>query len=333
MMTRALRWGVLSTAGINEKIFAAAAGTDRADVMAVASRSESRATAYAAGWNIPTAYGAYDDLLADDQVDAVYVSLPNGLHHEWTMRALRAGKHVLCEKPYSRWPAEVEEAFATARELGLVLSEAFMFRYHPQIVRLAELVLDQGVIGDLQLVTSSFSWPTETAGDVRLDLALGGGALLDVGVYCVSVGRLLAGEPLSVTAQQATDPTGVDGAFVATMQFASSVLSHFDCGIHLPDRSHLEVVGDLGSITVSDPWHCAEPHLSLLLRGEAPRDVPVGGADSYRLELEEFDRAVRGVPNRLLGGEDALGQARAVDALFRAADTGQRVAVERGPLI
>ncbi len=323
-----LRWGVLSTASINEKILTGAARSNEAAVVAVASRSESRANAYAARWNIPTAYGTYDGLLADDAVDAVYISLPNGLHHEWTMRALQAGKHVLCEKPYSRWPAEVEAAFASAQDLGLVLSEAFMFRYHPQIVRLAELVLDEGVIGEVQLIASSFSWPTETADDIRLDASLGGGALLDVGVYCISVGRLLAGEPRSVTAQQATDATGVDGAFVATMKFPSSAMSHFDCAIHLSHRSHLEVVGSLGSITVSDPWHCADPRLTVVLQGEAPRDAPAGHAHSYQFELEAFGRAVRGEPNKLLGRDDALGQARAVDALFRAAGTGQRVLVD-----
>ncbi len=323
-----LRWGVLSTASINEKVLAGAARCDDADVVAVASRSESRAKAYAAQWNIPTAYGTYDGLLADDSVDAVYISLPNGLHHEWTMRALRAGKHVLCEKPYSRWPAEVEAAFASAQDLGLVLSEAFMFRYHPQIVRLAELVLDEGVIGEVQLIASAFSWPTERADDIRLDASLGGGALLDVGVYCVSVGRLLAGEPRSVTAQHVTDATGVDVALVGTMEFASSAMAHFDCAIHLPDRSHLEVVGSLGSITVSDPWHCVDPRLTVVLQGEAPRDASAGHANSYQLELEEFGRAVRGEPNKLLGRHDALGQARVVDALFRAADMGQRVHVD-----
>lgn len=327
-MRSPLHWGVLSTASINEKVLSGAARSDEAAVVAVASRSESRANAYAARWNIPTAYGTYDGLLADDAVDAVYISLPNGLHHEWTMRALQAGKHVLCEKPYCRWPAEVEAAFASAQDLGLVLSEAFMFRYHPQIVRLAELVLDEGVIGEVQLIASSFSWPTEKADDIRLDASLGGGALLDVGVYCISVGRLLAGEPRSVTAQQATDATGVDGAFVATMEFASSAMSHFDCAIHLPDRSHLEVVGSLGSITVSDPWHCADPRLTVVLQGEAPRDAPAGHAHSYQLELEAFGRAVRGEPNKLLGRDDALGQARAVDALFRAAGNGQRVPVD-----
>lgn len=327
-MEAPLRWGVLSTASINEKVLTAAARSHKAEVVAVASRSESKANAFAARWNIPTAYGTYGGLLADDSVDAVYISLPTGLHHEWTMRALEAGKHVLSEKPYSRWPAEVEAAFAAAQDLGLILSEAFMFRYHPQIVRLAELVLDEGVIGELQLIASSFSWPTETVDDIRLDASLGGGALLDVGVYCISVCRLLAGEPQSVTAQQVTGATGVDGAFVATMEFGSCAMAHFDSAIHLPDRSHLEVVGSLGSITVSDPWHCADPRLTVILQGEAPRDAPTSRADSYELELEEFGKAVRVEPNKLLGRDDALGQARTVDALFRAADTGQRVLVQ-----
>lgn len=328
MTERPLRWGILSTASINEKMLAGAARCASADFVSVASRSQQRAGEYASRWNIETAHGSYEGLLADGSIDAVYISLPSGLHHEWTIRALRAGKHVLCEKPYSRWPAEVEEAFSLAQDLGLVLSEAFMFRYHPQIVRLAELVLDEGMIGDLRLVTSSFSWPTETVDDIRLDAALGGGGLLDVGVYCVSVARLLAGEPRSVTAQQVSDPTGVDGALVGTMEFAASAMSHFDCGIHLPDRSHLEVVGSLGTIDVSDPWHCADPELTLTLQGEAPRVVRVGRANSYQLELEEFGRAVRRQPNKLLGRVDAVGQARTVDALFRAAETGQRAWVD-----
>ena len=325
-----MRWGMMSTASINAKVLAGAERSDDADVVAVASRSELRAKEYAARWNIPAAHGSYEALLANDSVDAVYISLPTGLHHEWTMRALRAGKHVLCEKPYSRWPDEVEAAFTAAQDCGLVLSEAFMFRYHPQIVRLAELVLDEGLIGDLQLIASSFSWPTETADDIRLDLSLGGGALLDVGVYCISIGRLLAGEPRSVTAQYVADATGVDGALVGTMEFASSAMAHFDCAIHLPDRSHLEVVGSLGSITVSDPWHCADPQLTVALQGEAPRDLPTATAHSYQLELEQFGRAVRGEPNTLLGRRDAVGQARAVDALFRAAETGRRTHVDTG---
>lgn len=322
-----LRWGVLSTAAINDLVLRAASRSSETDVVAVASRTQSRATSYAAQWGIPTAHGSYSDLLADESVEAVYISLPTGLHHEWTMRALAAGKHVLSEKPYSRAPAEVESAFAAAQQLGLVLSEAFMFRYHPQIRRLVELVHVEGAIGTVQLIAASFSWPTESADDVRLDASLGGGALLDVGVYCLSVARLLAGEPRSVTAHQVVGPTGVDGAFVGTLAFGSGALAHFDCGIHLPDRSHLEVVGDLGSITVHDPWHCAEPGIVVARRGATPQVEHPQPADSYQLELEEFGRAVRGEPNQLLGRDDAVGQARVVDALFHAAQSGRRVEV------
>ncbi len=296
-------------------------------MVAVASRTQERATSYAAQWAIPTAHGSYAGLLADESVEAVYISLPTGLHHEWTMRALAAGKHVLSEKPYSRSPAEVKSAFSTAQQLGLVLSEAFMFRYHPQIRRLVELVHVEQVIGTVRLIASSFSWPTESADDIRLDSSLGGGALLDVGVYCLSIARLLAGEPRSVTAHQVTGPTGVDVSFVGTLAFASHALAHFDCGIHLPDRSHLEVVGHLGTITVQDPWHCAEPGIIVSRRGAAPQTEHPQPADSYQLELEEFGRAVRGKTNQLLSRDDAMGQVRAIDALFRAAQTGQRVEV------
>lgn len=322
-----LRWGVLSTASINDKVLTAAARSSEGEVVAVASRTEASAHAYAARWGIPTAHGTYDALLADDAVEAVYISVPSGLHHEWTMRALAAGKHVLVEKPYSRWPNEVQEAHAAAQEHGLVLSEAFMFRYHPQIIRLAEIVRE-GMIGELALIVSSFSWATTSADDIRWDAALGGGALLDVGVYCISIGRLLAGEPLSVTGHQVTEATGVDSAFVATMEFGSSVMAHFDTAIDLPDRSHLEVVGTEGRITVSDPWHCAHPQLTVNRDGEDPQRLSFPESDSYQLELEEFARAVRGEPHDLLGVDDALGQARAVEALFRAAATERCVVVD-----
>lgn len=332
-MTRALRWGVLSTALINEKVLAGAARSEVVDVVAVASRDRARAEAFAQRWDIPTAHGSYDDLLADETVEAVYIPLPNGLHHEWTMRALAAGKHVLCEKPYSRNPVQVEEAFAAAKARGLVLSEAFMYRYNPQIRRLVELVVAERVIGDVRLVVGSFSWPTAASGDVRLDPDLEGGALLDVGCYCVSAARLLAGEPLSVTAQQLVGPTGVDVSFVATMHHADGVLSHFDAALHLPDRSHLEVVGTLGTITVRDPWHCFAPGLTVtpVTTSDTPTptsyavEVPV--ASSYQLELEELGKAVRGEDNVMLGRADALGQSAAIEALETAARNGTTVAV------
>lgn len=336
-MNGALRWGVLSTALINEKVLAGAARSDSVEVVAVASRDRARAEEFARRWDIPTSHGSYDDLLADDDVEAVYIPLPNGMHHEWTMRALAAGRHVLCEKPYSRHPALVEEAFAEAEKRGLVLSEAFMYRYNPQIVRLTGLVLTDRVIGDVRMVVASFSWPTALTGDVRLDPELEGGALLDVGCYCVSAARLLAGEPLSVTSQQLLGPTGVDISFAATMEHEGGVLTHLDAALHLPDRSHLEVVGTLGTITVHDPWHCFTPGLTVtpVATSEAPAPKPyaveVPVASSYQRELEEVGRAARGEVNVLLGRADALGQSRAIQALESAARTGARAQVTQAP--
>jgi D-xylose 1-dehydrogenase (NADP+, D-xylono-1,5-lactone-forming) len=324
-----LRWGILSTALINTKVLRGAAMTPLADICAVASRTSERAAEFAERWSIPRSYDSYDALLADDSVEAVYIPLPNGLHHQWTMSALRAGKHVLCEKPYSRHPEEVAEAFALASERGLVLSEAYMYRYHPQTRRLHELVAD-GAIGELRFVNSSFTWPTDAPGDIRLDPDLDGGSLLDVGCYCVSAARLLAGEPTAATADWVIGPTGVEIRMVGSLRFADDVLLHFDSGFHLPDRSYLEVVGTHGSIRVDDPWHCVDAGLHIQIQNEPPRTETIAAANSYRLELDEFAAAVRGQPTSLLTRADAVGQAVALDALYRAAADGQTVSLAIG---
>ena len=324
-MDRPVRWGVLSTALITTKLLGGAAQSDDVEVLATASRDRDKAVRHAERWGIRRAYGDYEELLTDPDVEAVYVPLPNALHHTWTMRALEAGKHVLCEKPYSRRPADVREAFDLAQERGLVLSEAFMYRYNPQTRRLAELVRE-GAIGELRQIVSSFSWPTGASGDVRLDPALDGGSLLDVGVYCVSAARLLAGEPRLVSGHAVNGPTGVDVGFAGTLAFAGDVLATFDCGFHLPDRSHLEVVGTTGSLVVHDPWHCVEPGIRFQPWDGRAQAMDVPRADSYRLELEEFGKAVRGRPHSLLGRDDALGQAAAVEALYAAAASGRSTA-------
>lgn len=320
-MTGPLRWGVLSTAHINDKVLAGAALSDRVEVLGVASRDAAKAATYAAQKAIPRSYGSYQELLADGDIEAVYIPLPNSLHHEWTLAALRAGKHVLCEKPYTRRPAEVTEAFDLAAELGLQLSEAFMWRYHPQAVKAKELV-DGGAIGDLQLVVASFSWPAPLTGDIRLDPALDGGSLMDVGCYCVSASRLFAGEPVAVSAHQAIGPHGVDARLVAALEFPGGVLAHVDSAFHVPDRSHLEVVGTEGVLRVSDPWHGVRHGLTLTGRDRQPTEVPVDAANSYRLELEAMAAAVRGGPSALLGRDDALGQARTIEALYASAAAG-----------
>jgi predicted dehydrogenase len=316
-MTAPIRWGLLSTALINRKLIGGARVAEGVELAAVASRDLDRSRAYAGEHGIPIAYGSYEELLADPNIDAVYIPLPNALHHEWTLRALEAGKHVLCEKPYSRHPAEVTQAFDLAERNGLVLSEAYMWRYNPQTKTLAKLVKD-GVIGELRLISSSFTWPCDAPGDIRLDPALDGGALLDVGCYCVSAARLLAGEPDAVQAQQVPSASGVDALLTGQLRFPGGVLATFDCGLQVPDRSSLEVMGTEGTIVVNDPWHCFEPGLELRLQGKQPEPVPVPLANSYALELEAMGAAIRGEETTLLGREDALGQSRTLSALLDA---------------
>ena len=313
-------WGLLSTAPINLSILDAAHKTDQAEVVAVASRDEARAGAYAREHGIERSYGSYDALLADTDVDAVYVSLPNGLHVEWTLRALEAGKHVLCEKPLARRAADVERAFEVAEAAGLVLSEGFMWRHHPQTAKLARLVADE-VIGPLRLIRVAFSFPLaveRSPDDARFSAELDGGAMMDVGCYCVSAIRFLAGEPMRVAATQLLGPSGVDVVFAGTLTHAGEVISHFDCGFVLPRRSELEVLGEEGSLYVLNPFVIISPGIELR-RGGSVEQIAVEDGDSYLLELENVSGAIRGVAPLLLGREDALGQARSIEALYGAA--------------
>jgi predicted dehydrogenase len=316
-----VRWGILSTARINAKLLTGANAADNATVVAVASRDRARAERYAAEHQIRRAHGSYQELLADPEIEAVYIPLPNSMHIDWTRRALQAGKHVLCEKPLSRHPGEVEAAFDLAEDHGLQLMEAFMYRHHPQTKRLQRLV-DEGAIGRLRLIRGAFSFRLTVRGDVRMSTALDGGGLMDVGCYCLSAARMLAGEPRRVHAEQAIGGDGVDVAFAAAMRFANDVLAHFDAGLALAARDELEVVGEEGSLYLDDPWHCREPVIEWRRAGGVER-IEIERADPYRLEVENFSAAIRGEATPLLARDDAVGQARAIEALYASAERNQ----------
>jgi D-xylose 1-dehydrogenase (NADP+, D-xylono-1,5-lactone-forming) len=319
-------WGIISTAHINRLVLAGARESDRVDVVAVASRDQARADAYAREHGIERAYGSYEDLLADPDIDAVYISLPNSLHVEWSIRSLEAGKHVLCEKPFDRRPEQVERAFAAADRAGRLLAEAFMYRHNPQTAKVKELV-ESGGIGTLRLVRTAFSFRLDNVENVRLAAHLDGGALMDVGCYCVSGSRLLAGEPESVYGEQLVGPSGVDVLFTGMMRFPGDVVAHLDCGFVLADRDELEIVGDEGSLFLDDPWHARTPAIELR-REDRVEEIVLAPKDSYRLELENLSAAIEGEAEPLLGREDAVGQARAIAALYRSAEAGQPVALD-----
>ena len=320
-----MKIGLLSAARINAKLAAGARASTRAEVVAIASRDIAKARAQADELGVAGAHGSYEALLADDSIDAVYVSLPNGLHHPWTMRALAAGKHVLCEKPYSRHPAEVDEAYDTAERAGLVLAEAFMWRHHPQAIRLAELVA-QGAVGELRHVRASFSFLLDDPGNIRLDPHLEGGALMDLGCYCVSGVRLLAGEPQRVAAIERRPAGGVDVRFTGVLEHARGVTSQIACAFDLPFGCALEAIGSTGSLLVRDPWHSVSAGIEHAREDGAVEQIAIAAANPYACELDDLAAAIDREHAPRLGRDDALGQVRTIAALYDAAASGSHVA-------
>jgi xylose dehydrogenase (NAD/NADP) len=323
MTMEPVRWGIISTADINRKLIPGAKASPKVDLIAVASRDQARAHACAREWQIERAYGSYEALLADPDVDAVYIPLPNTMHCDWSIKAVEAGKHVLCEKPLTRHPEEAVAAFDAAEQAGRVLSEAFMYRHNPQTKRLQALI-DEGAIGEPRLVRSVFSYSLYDPGNIRLQTGVEGGALMDVGCYCVSGSRLVGGEPVTVYGQAWYGETGTDWVFTGSMRFPGELLATFDCGTAMPNRDELEVIGSEGSLFLDDPWHCSVPTIERRRDGDVER-IEVERVDSYRLELENVSDVIRGEAELLLGREDALGQARALEALHRSAEGGTQV--------
>jgi D-xylose 1-dehydrogenase (NADP+, D-xylono-1,5-lactone-forming) len=302
-----IRLGLLSTASINGAILGARGEDAPFDVVAVSSRDAARATAYAHEHGIARAHGSYDELLADDAVDAVYIALPNALHHEWTMHALAAGKHVLVEKPYTRRPEQVDEAWDEAERRGLVLTEAYMWRHSAQTRLLRELLPR---VGEVQAVRASFFGILPRPDDVRFVPGLGGGALLDLGCYCVSACRLVLGEPGRVHGEASPGRGGVDERFAATLRFGD-VVATFQCGF-TARLNQIEVVGADGVLLVPEAF--VNPPGVVLLNGEEHRVEP---GNHYSAELDDFCGAIRGERTVLNDRAEMLGQARVLDALLR----------------
>ena len=315
-----VRWGILGPGSIATRFMRHAREAANAEVVAVGSRTPERATEFAAAFGIPHVHASYEALLDDPAVDAVYIGLPNALHHAWTLRALAAGKHVLCEKPYSRHPAEVEEAFDAAAAAGRFLMEGFMWRHTPQARRFLQLLPE---VGSLQAIRATFSFRIASSTDVRLRADLDGGSLMDVGCYAVSGARVVAGtEPVRVLAEQVLAPSGVDVTFAGLLRFPAGAIATISSGF-TSDHASLEAIGDAGSLLLRSPWQGEARALWL-----GDREVPVVPDDAYRLELENMSAAILGEEAPLLGREDALGQARVIASLYESAARDIAVAVE-----
>jgi xylose dehydrogenase (NAD/NADP) len=290
-----LRWGILGPGRIAPRIVRALAANPRGEVHAVAGRDPDRARAFAERHGAPMTHATYAELLADPSIDVVYVALPNGLHAEWTIRALDAGKHVLCEKPFALTVAEIDAIASAAARNGRIAVEAFMYLHHPQTLRTLDLIRS-GALGRVQLVSGAFSFLLTHPGDPRIDPDLGAGSLWDVGCYPVSASRLIAGEePDGVAAFARSDERGVDRTFVGQLRFPSGVLAHFESGFDAPDRERLEVVGSEATLVLDHPFLPAPdgPPASMTIRRDGEIEtIEVEQADSYRAEVDDLQAAI-----------------------------------------
>ncbi|MFN8382827.1 MAG: Gfo/Idh/MocA family oxidoreductase [Anaerolineales bacterium] len=303
-MEKQLNWGLLSTAKINRALINPLNASERTRLLAVASRSQSSADAYAREWKIPRAHGSYEALLADPEIDVIYNSLPNNLHAEWTIKALRAGKHVLCEKPIALTLTEIDEMTTVAKQTGKILAEAFMYRHHVQTLKVKEIV-DSGTLGKLQLIKGAFTFMLTREGNYRQIKEMGGGSIWDVGCYPISYARTIAGEePVEVFGWQVEGAGGSDDSFIGQMRFGNGIHAQFDSGFKSPSRSFLEIVGNEGILKIPDPFKPGKKSELILIRGDKEEKIKINGTELYLGEVEDMcDSILLNKPPRISLGD------------------------------
>jgi predicted dehydrogenase len=321
-----LRWGILSTAGIGmNAVTPAIQRAANSRVVAISSRDVARAESAAAQLGIPAAYGDYQALLDAEDVDAVYIPLPNDQHAEWAIRAARAGKHVLCEKPLAMSAAQAAEMVAACAEAGVRLQEAFMYRHHPSWVEAVRLVRS-GAIGELQGVQTWFSYFNDDPANIRNKTEHGGGAVMDIGCYPINLSRMLfQAEPSAVVARVRRDPvTGVDTLTSAVLEFPDGGQSTFTVGIRSEDYQRVHIVGTAGRIEIEIPFNIPgdrETRIFLTSGGEPPvapdtRTLTFPPANQYTIQAELFAQAVLDGTEVPVPPSDAVANMRVVEAVL-----------------
>jgi len=318
---RHLKWGLLAAGRIAGRFADGLNSTDEATGLAVASRSLEKAQKFAEEHHIERAYGSYEELLADPEVDAVYIATPNSLHPEWAIKAARAGKHVLSEKPSAANAADLEAALEVVKQCDVFYMEAFMYRCHPQWKKVREII-DAGTIGEVRVLRSSFAFNMGlNLENIRMSNPLAGGGLMDVGCYCVSFCRLIAGEePCEAKAVAHIGPEArVDYQMTGILKFPSGIVADFTSALQCSVPATALIYGSKGSITVTNPWFPCDENASLVVSadGETETIEVKHGRDLYANEAltvaEHIDE--RQAPRPAMSWDDSLGQARTIDAL------------------
>ncbi|MEZ4669846.1 MAG: Gfo/Idh/MocA family oxidoreductase [Anaerolineae bacterium] len=319
-MTDKIRWGILSTAGIGRKrVIPAFKLAKNGVVSAVASRDLARAQAFAKELDIPTAYGSYEELINDPNIDAIYNPLPNSEHALWSIKCAEAGKPVLCEKPLASNAAESQQMVDAFTSRGILFAEGFMYRFHPQAQKVKALV-DSGAIGTLNTLNATFSFPIREETNIRLSKELAGGSLMDVGCYCVNVIRLMTGEEPTAAKALAYwgEQSGVEERLVGVLQFPSGALAHFDCGLRQHFAHFYELRGTGGRIMVESAFTVqpAEEPVIRLWQGDAYQEIKLPAVNHYTLMAEDFaDALINKRPPRF-SGQDGVENMRVIDRLL-----------------
>ncbi len=330
-MSEKVRWGLLSTANINKRLIPAIRLAERSELVAVASRSGHRAEAYAAEWEIPLSFGSYEAMLASGEVDAVYISLPNHLHAEWTIRALDAGVHVLCEKPFALSLREVDEMMAASKRTNRVLAEAFMYRHHPQTKLVGEWVASDR-LGDLSVVRGVFNFKLTNRDNIRLALEKGGGSLWDVGIYPLSFAQYVAGGPPEwVEGDQILGATGVDETFMGQLHYPNGMMAQISSSLRTPWYTFADVLGTEGRLVLNRPFTALTPGERRLLHVDADsqeHELPVEEKELYLGEVEDMEAAILDGATPYLSLLETRDHVRTILALLESAKRGQRVYVE-----
>ncbi|AZK45789.1 Gfo/Idh/MocA family protein [Paenibacillus lentus] len=331
-MNKKLRYGILGCAGIAIKdVMPAIQKSEYGVLAAVASRDLEKSRSVAEQFGITTAYGSYEELIEDATIEAVYIPLPNHLHKEWAIRAMRAGKHVLCEKPIALTSEEAKEMAAVAKQEGVVLAEAFMYRHHPRWKRIREII-ESGELGELRLIRGAFTYNNaEDLDNIRLRPEWGGGALYDVGCYPISAARFILGqepEAITVHAQFSDKHFGVDMMAAGILEFAGGLALTFDCGMWTEHRQLLEIVGSEGRIDIPHAFTVGDDEdasYTVTVRGVSRIEGHEDKADPYTMEVDDLAKAVFGIQPKLFSPDDAVQGMRVLEAGLASARERRRI--------
>lgn len=325
-----IRWGLLSTANINKRLIPAIRMSKRGELVAVASRDEQNAKAYAREWKIPTAFGSYDEMLTSGSIDAVYISLPNHLHAEWSVRAMSEGLHVLCEKPFALSADEVDQMIAASELHQRVLAEAFMYRHHPQTLLAGEWV-QSGKLGEICLVSGVFNFTIQKQHHVRLVPEYGGGCLWDIGVYPLSFAQFIMGSrPTWVSGAQWIGETGVDESFAGLLHYTNDRFATIGASFRTPFYTSAEIIGTEGRLILNRPFVSFDETRKMVFhpRDGEPREIPVPEKELYLGQIEDMHAAILDGKPSYLSLEETRNHIRTVEALYRSAQAEQIVRLD-----